>query len=405
MIQFAPTDDERQLQELVREFGQRHLRPALREAEAARAAPAPVAGEYHELGMTSLGIPEHAGGLGLGLIAQVLVWEELAAGDLGLALALPGPGAALPFLATMATPAQQQRFLSPFAGPEGARRRAALALFEPSGEGGLDALATVARADGDGYVLNGVKAFVTPAPAELYVVVARLEDLAGPAPSGTPRLAAFAVPGDVPGIGVSAPVDKVGLETVPTAHVTLRDCRVNGDHLLALDAPTRTHLQWVPGGYSGALGRALDAVRILAAAQFVGLARAAQEYAAEYATQRKAFGQHIAQFQAIAFLAADMATEVHAARAMTWRAAWLWDTGGDARTAAAQALVQAARAGMFCTDNGVQILGGHGYVDDHPAEKWMRDAKAHMVLNPGGSEDAANGDLAAWGVVGAREAR
>lgn len=384
MIQFSPTDDERQLQELAREFAQRRMRPALRDAEAAGGAPAEVAREFHELGLAAIGIPEAAGGLGLGLVAQALVWEELAAGDLGLALALPGPGMALPFLATLATPDQQRMYLAPFAseggapGADGSPRRAALATagLVPDAEGPLGL--PRARPTDQGYVLDGALPMVTPAPADLYLVPAALEGAAGP-----PPWAAFAIPGDAAGLSVSAPVAKVGLEAVPTAHLTLEECHVESRQLLGLDAPP------------GALQRALDAVRVLCAAQAVGLARAAAEYAARYAAGRKAFGQPIAQFQAIAFLAAEMAMEVEAARALTWRAAWLWDTGKDAAVAAAQALMQASQAAMFCTDNAVQTLGGHGYVDDHPVEKWMRDAKAHMVLNPGGTNEGLSARVAA----------
>ncbi len=383
MISFELSQDEQSLAGMAREFAETRLRPVLRECEAGRGVPEALGKEFFELGLATLALPEELGGVGLGPLSRAIVWEELAWGDLGAALAMPGPGLAAHALMVLADGAQRAEALEPFAGRDGFRRRGALALFEP-GFGGPPEFRTVARRDGPDYVIDGKKAMVLNGGlADLVVVVATLDPEAG-----WDGLAAFLLPGDTPGLAWGPRRETTGLETATYADLVLDGCRVPAGAKLA-------------GEGAEAFGRFLAELRIEAAAQAVGLARAAQEHAARYATQRKAFGQYIAEFQGVSFMVADSATEVDAARWLTWRAGWALGLEPGAGTGhppagelAAAAHAQALAAARFVTDRAVQVLGGHGYVDDHPVEKWMRDARAHAVLNAGGNPAWSDARLA-----------
>lgn len=354
MISFEPTDEEKSLLETVRRFAQSEIAPRLREAEELGKVPPMLVGRAQDLGLTLLEYPEGIGGHGLGMRCRALVEEELAAGDVAIAQGLCGPGPAGHALLEMGTQEQQARWLGGFS--DRVDRWGALAVTEPRPGFSLAQTATRARRQGSGYRLDGCKSFVDHGDtADPCVVVARLED---------GDLGLFPVALEAPGRRVTKRHEKLGLRAVSSVEIVFEDCPV----------PASDRLEAAP--FLSGFERTLARTRLVTAARAVGLARAALDYATRYAVERRAFGRVIAEHQGIAFLVAEMAMEVDAARNVLWHAAWAFDCGeGGAIREAALALAQAQEAVLFVTNNAVQVLGGHGYVQDHPVEKWFRDAK------------------------------
>lgn len=345
MIAFEPSSEQRTIVEQVRAFAAEEIRPAYRTCEEAGRVSAGIAERAHGLGLSLLEYPEALGGLGLGMGTRVLVEEELAWGDAGIATGLPGPGVAGYAVLECASAAQAVGLLAPFA--TGAPRWGTLALAEdvPGFEPGGVALSPVR--EGRGWRLRGRKFPVAPLAADLVVVVAVGPEL-------------FALSQEAAGIVFGPPQPGLGLGAVPSGELVL-DCLV--DESARLERPLR-------------LERVIERARLVVAARAVGLARAAFEYAARYATERRAFGKSIAEHQAPAFMIADMGIAVDAARALLWRAAWRFDTQPEAATVdVAMSLAAALEAAMAVSSDAVQILGGHGFMQDHPVEKWMRDAR------------------------------
>jgi acyl-CoA dehydrogenase len=373
MFSFALTDEQQAILTQVKRFAAEHVRPVLRASEEACGVPRDLRARYHELGLLLLEYPTAVGGLGLGMFTRVLLDEALAHGDVGIAHGLGGPGHAGYAVLELGTSAQAERLLGMFAGAAGAERYGALAIAEEPLGIRIAETATVATPVKGGFRLDGRKRLVDHGGlAEVYVVIARS--------SGAPELPGhepFVVHGNTPGLHASPPLDKLGLRTVVTADLVLDGCVVSESERLC-GAPV------VPG-----LSRVLQRIHLRTAAAAVGLARAASEYAAAYALERQTFGRPIAEHQAIAFLMAEMAMQVEAARNLVWRAAWCFDTDqADADAEVAMALVHATRAAGSVTENAVQLLGGHGYMQDHPVEKWMRDAKA-LALSWGTAESTS----------------
>lgn len=346
MLSFDLGEDLAQIQSTVRDFAQREIRPALREVER-KGLPRALSDRFAELGLLGLDWPEAAGGQGMGAISRAIVEEELAQGDLGAAFALDRGGAAAVFLQAVGGEAATGA-LSELLRSGG---RAALAVSE---EGSASTeLGCTARRAGEGWALSGKKCFVlNGGDAALHVVLAQVEPGKGLAGAG-----AFLVRG---GLKQRQTHISLGLQAVP-----LRD--------VELDGAVATRLEAL-GSLPEVLRRFYDKLSLVTSARAVGAAGASFEYARAYAEERTAFGKPIGHFQAVAFLLADMATAVEAARWMVWRAAWASERGpATAELAAAQA--QALEAAFFCANGAVQVLGGAGYVQDHPVEKWMRDTK------------------------------
>jgi alkylation response protein AidB-like acyl-CoA dehydrogenase len=363
VISFEPTDDEKALRDEVKKFADGELRRQGRDCEKARAVPPALRKTYHDLGLTTLDWPEALGGAGLSLVARAIVEEELAAGDGGLAVALDGPGAAGLAIRELGSEEQKKRWLAPLAEPGAAGRLAALALAESDLGSEIGHVTARAERESGGIVLNGRKLFVPHADAaELFVVFAR-------APSDDPRFAplrAYVLEKGAPGIAIGREDDRLGLQALRSFEVRFENARVAGDAVLA-----------PAGEWDAAFDRFLGRTWVVNAARAVGLARAASEYAAFYAQDRSAFGKKIGQFQGIAFKIADMAMEVNAARWLVWRAAVAIEKARPGATReAALAAVQANEAAVYCAIECVQVLGGAGYMEDYPAEKWMREARA-----------------------------
>lgn len=357
MYSFEPSDDQKTLLEAVRRFAARELRPAMRPAEEAGELPSALMRSGWELGLLPASIPEEFGGFGeRSVMTGVLAAEELAWGDLAGALALMAPNlVALPVLARGS--AEQKKSLLPgFAADS--FRPASAALMEPRFDFDAGALETRAVRRNGEYVLSGTKCNVPwAAESEWMLVYAALD---GPTQ-------AFLVEKGTPGLVVGERERNMGLSALPLYSVELRGCVVPGPRRL--------------GGEAGAdLSVVLDASRVAWGALAVGVGRAAYEYALDYAKKRQAFGEAIAQRQSIAFMLAEMATEVEAARLLVWEAAWLLDQGKDASREACLARTLADDMALMVADRAVQVLGGHGYIRELPVELWLRNARAFAVL-------------------------
>ena len=353
MASFELGDELTQIQATVQQFAAKHLRPKLRAIE--KSGPTAALREsFSELGLTGVEWPEAAGGQAMGTLVRALIEEELAIGDIGAAFALDAPGAASQLLLALGTPAAHAALKTLLQ----SGGRAALAAAE---EGkATDDFRTNAARTADGWKLTGKKAWVFHGgDAELHLVLAQVEPGKGLAGAGV-----FLVRAGNQGLRQSRTFTTLGLQAVPVREVVVEGAVV----------PSADRLD-APGTLPDVLRAYYDRLSLVTAARGVGLAHAAYEYARAYAEERQAFGKPIGHFQAIAFLLADMATAVDAARWLVWRAAWEYDAGKNPTSNIATAQAQALEASFFCANSCVQILGGAGYLQDHPAEKWMRDAK------------------------------
>jgi len=366
MVAFSPDEDQKMMQDSVAQLARTTLRPRMRQIEAARSVPEDIRKTAHEMGLGVVALPTEVGGPGLGLLTTVLLEEEIAWGDAGAAFGFGGPGAFGFAVTELGTTEQAVRLLAPFFaadGDDGHSRFGAVAWGEPKARPDREGLTTVATLEGDGYRLTGEKAYVTNADrADVFVVFAETEgEKAGHG------IGAFVVRKGVPGLAVKGRSTTLGLDAASFGGLLLSNVRVEKeDRLLA------------KGDFDAALVRFFVKNALVMAARSVGLARAAFELTREYCDTRMAFGKPVGHFQAVAFTLADRAMDVEAARALVWRAAWLWDEGKDSRAAllaSAYAISFAHEAAMKGGDDAVQLHGGAGFMRDYPVEKLMRDAK------------------------------
>jgi alkylation response protein AidB-like acyl-CoA dehydrogenase len=341
-----PTEEQLALKETLADFAAQVLRPAARGAEAARRTPEEVARRLHELGVTAP-VPEaHGGGGTFDALTYCIAAEELAWGDPAIAYGALGAGLAALVVDRAGTDEQKTAHLPTFA--EATPARSFVAFAELVAAGDLESLATTLAGDR----VSGRKYGVLEAEtAQLGIVVGRDPD--GGLAAG------IVAPGSYE---IVKPEDKLGLEAAPT-------------WVVDFDSPA----QPLPGGNE--LEQALLLTKIMAGAVALGCARASLEYASHYATEREAFGKPIGAFQGISFKIADMAIAVDAARVALWRCAWHIDRGTATLADAAEANGQCLAAAVLCGDDGVQVLGGHGFVTDHPSEMWFRDAVTLSVLD------------------------
>ncbi|MBN4050229.1 acyl-CoA dehydrogenase family protein [Desulfobulbus sp. AH-315-M07] len=361
MITFDLSEDQKLMQTSVAQFAKAVLAERVREFEKLRELPEDVRATASELFLGTVALPEEAGGQGLGLLTAVLLEEELGKADVGAAFALPGPGAFGVALCELGTAEQQEEFLSPFAQPD-ANAYGAVAWSElPNKE--RAGFSTVAKKDGDGWILNGTKSFVTHAGiANSYLVFAQIDEQAG-----WDGIAAFVVAADNPGLSIGERYTTLGLDAVRFGEVVLKDAKVSDKaRLLGGDDFTTATLRF------------FSKQALIVAGRAVGLAQFAFDVAREYCDNRKAFGKPIGHFQAVAFNLADRLMDVESSRWLVWKAAWSWDAGKDERTClglTAAAAAHTFEAVMRCTDDCVSLHGGSGFIRDLIAEKLMRDAK------------------------------
>ncbi|WP_052888476.1 acyl-CoA dehydrogenase family protein [Thermogemmatispora carboxidivorans] len=364
MLDFAPTEEQEEIRKLAQSIALDHLRPHARKAEAERDSSTELRLTLAQTGLTTP-FPEEYGGSGpLEAVTYTLIAEELAYGDPGLALNIIGSlmGPLTVWLA--GSREQQERYLPPFGDPtSGYLQRGSLAFAERSGSYTLADVHLQARRTGEGYLLNGTKRDVVHGQrADLRVVLARLAE----SESAEGQLCAFVLHGVQEGLSIQDEEEKLGLQAAPSATYHFHQAQLPAEALLG------------EAGSSGAV-RAATLYQILRAAIACGTARAAFEYCSAYARERIAFGRPIVSYQGIAFIIAEMAMKLDAARLLTWRAACSWDRGEADETLiyeAESAQHQAVKMAQAATTDAIQVMGGAGFMQDHPAEMWMRDAAA-----------------------------
>jgi len=350
MYSFEPSEEQKMLIDAISRYSTSDLRPAAHDAEENKELPPKLISKGWELGVLQASIPEAYGGFGeRSAVTGVLAAEAMAYGDLAGALAVGTPGLfALPILLS-GSEEQKKQYLPPVI--EADWRGYTAALLEPSFDFDPNDLKTTATTDGNDYILKGEKTFVPFATsAEAMIVFAKLDG----ATKG------FIVLKGAAGLKIGAEREKfMGLNALPFFKVTLDGVKVPKANLL-----------------EGDFAPVLAAMRVSIAAMAIGVARAAFEYSRDYAKEREVFGVKVAQKQAIAFMLAEMATEIEAIRLLTWEAAWVIDANKeDASKQAYLSLTGAVDMAMMVTDRAVQILGGHGYIREHPVELWMRNGR------------------------------
>lgn len=364
MASFQPTEEQQLIRDTVASFAREQIRPVAREADESGQIPSALLQQAWDLGLVQSPIPETFGGVGEipSAVTGALVGEELGWGDLSIALHVLAPRLVIQPVLTLGNTTQQQQVFPAYTGPHFTAGTAA--LVEPRFSFDVNELATTATQHANEFILNGTKCFVPlAADAQHVLVYARSSD----------GLGAFVVPRGTPGLTISEREKNMGLKAVATYELTLDNCRVSATARLV-----------------GSLAPQLNRSRVALASLAVGVARAAFEYARDYAKERHAFGTAIAQKQAVAFMLADMALEIDAARLLTWEAAWKIDAGQDtpsgngtvsgATREACIAKNYTANMVLKVTDNAVQVLGGHGYIRDHLVELWFRNARGFATL-------------------------
>jgi acyl-CoA dehydrogenase len=363
-LPFDLTDEQRDIQHLCRDFAAREIRPvSLEYDEKDTEVPWDVWHKAAGIGLTSFMLPEQYGGGGLtDCLTGCIVQEELSHGCAGIGNLIPSGGFFAEPVLALGDDEQKERWVRPLTTER--PPLTALATTEPQSGSDAAAIRTHARGVDGGYVISGQKSWISNGGhAKYYVIFATV------APgTGAKGVTAFVVEEGDPGFSWGKPMRKMGQRAIPNVELFLEDCFVPDDRRLGDEGQ----------GFRG-LMETFDRSRVTLAASATGLARAALEYAVEYAKEREQFGQPIANFQAVAFRLADMALRVDASRLLTWRAARLVDAGERATTEAAMAKLHASETAMFCTWAAVQTLGGWGYSREYPVEKWMRDAKLEEI--------------------------
>jgi acyl-CoA dehydrogenase len=312
-------------------------------------------------------------GLSLPLFMEELFW-----GCAGIGLSIVMPALALSAASQAALPEQLARWAPEMFGQPGALKLAALAVSEPQGGSDVSNLQTTARRAGGDWVLNGDKMWIgNGGIADVHVVSAVVDPNLG-----TKGQALFIVPRDTPGLRLVRKLDKLGCRASHTAEIALEDCRVPGDHLLGGDERLERRLDKArEGAGSTATLSAFEQTRPMVAAQALGIARAAFEFACEYAGAREAFGDPIIDKQGVAFPLAELAVEIDSARLLTWRAAWMAAQGVDFQLAeGSMSKLKASEVAVRATEQAIQVCGGWGYIRDLPVEKWYRDAKLYTIF-------------------------
>jgi alkylation response protein AidB-like acyl-CoA dehydrogenase len=349
------------LRETIRDFMTTEVEPVVDEHERARRFPADVVGRLGEMGWLGIPIPEDEGGAGMDTLAYAIAVEEIGRvwGSLGLIVAAHTSLGCGP-LHLGGTKDQKDRWLVPMAS---GRVVGAYGLTEPSAGSDAGGTRTTARFDeSDGcWVIDGGKRFITNAgQAGTYIVTART----GTTDKGAAEISAFIVPADTPGFAVGRLEEKMGLHASATGELLFDGARVPPENLLGeRGSGFKLFLQILDGG------------RISIGALALGLAQAAFDAAVPYARTREQFGRPIGSFQGVAFMIADMATEIEAARALVYRAAWRKDQGRDYSLAAAEAKLYASEVSSRVTNAAIQVHGGYGYVEEYKVERFLRDAK------------------------------
>jgi alkylation response protein AidB-like acyl-CoA dehydrogenase len=364
-------DSEHQLlRSTIRDFMEKEVAPVIETHEKEHSFPVEVVKRLGEMGWLGIPIPEDEGGAGMDTLAYAIAVEEIGRvwGSLGLIVAAHTSLGCGP-LHLAGTKEQKDRFLVPMAS---GKVIGAYGLTEPGAGSDAGGTRTTARWEGDGsgefepgasgeWVIDGSKRFITNAgQAGTYIITART----GTKDGGGAEISAFILPADTPGFRVVRIEDKLGLHASATGELAFDRCRIPAENLLGERGDGfRTFLKILDGG------------RISIAALALGIAQGAYDAAVPYAQTREQFGKPIGSFQGVAFMIADMATEIEAARNLVWKSAWLKDQGRDYSLVAAQAKLFASEVSSRVTNAAIQVHGGYGYVTEYPVERYLRDAK------------------------------
>ena len=356
-MDFELTPEQREIKALARDFAEAEIEPNASEWDREHRFPRELYPKLAELGLMGVCIPEELGGAGADFVSYILVLEELSRADagVGVTVAVHTSAVTLPIL-TLGTDEQRARFVPPLARGE---LIGAFALTETEAGSDAGALRTSATRDGEGWRISGTKQFISTAEyAGTFLLFARTD----PDTPGARGVSAFILDGDH--IRVTGREEKLGLNSSVTNSMAVEDAYVDGDRMLHDEGK----------GFAVAMST-LDGGRIGIAAQALGIAQAAYDAARAYALERKQFGQRIADFQAIQWKLADMATEIDAARLLVYRAAWLKQQGKRHTEEGAKAKLYASEMARRQTAEAIQIFGGYGYTKEFPVERYYRDAK------------------------------
>jgi acyl-CoA dehydrogenase len=379
-MDFQLSEDQLTVQKWAREFAESEIRPAAPEYDETEEFPWPVVKKAAEIGLYSVDfwtemVAQDQTGLTLPLVLEEVAW-----GCAGIGLGIFGTGLPLAALAYSASPEQVPQWAPKMFGTPEDPKLGAFAVTEANAGSDVSALRTTAKRDGDEWVLNGTKVFITNGGiADVHVVVATVDP-----ELGHRGQAAFIVGPDAPGIRQGKKERKLGIRASHTAEVVLEDCRIPLENVVGGMERLEAKLDSARAKNGTRVHHALktfEMTRPSVAAQALGIARAALEYAVDYAKDRTTFGEPIIKHQGIAFKLADMAMEVEASRLLTWRAAWMARQGVEFTHAeGSMSKLKASETAVSVTEQAVQILGGYGYIKDFPVEKWYRDAKIYTIF-------------------------
>ena len=391
------TDEQSELRDRTHQFARDVIRPVAAEYDQAQEFPWPVLEEAARHGLYGWELYAQLSVDPTGLSLPILM-EELFWGCAGIGLSIVMPALALAAIRQAATDEQLVRWAPECFGTPGDIKLAALAVTEPSGGSDIRAIQTRARRDGDDWVIDGHKVFIgNGGIADVHVVVATVDPEAGHRGQGV-----FIVPKGTPGLSMLRKLDKLGCRASHTGEIVLEDCRVPGDQLLGgwerlqeriakgreSEQGRKSLAPEQEGGAASAVHRrssaalgAFERTRPMVAAQAIGIARAAIEFARDYAAHREAFGQPIIENQGVAFPLADLAAELDAARLLTWRAAWMAAQRKPFENAeGSMSKLKASELAVRAGEQAIQTMGGWGYIKDFPVEKWYRDAKLYTIF-------------------------
>lgn len=358
MYAFEPDEEQRMLVEAVERYAENDLRPAARDADESGELPQEVIEKGWELGVLQASVPEQYGGFGEhSAVTGVLAAETMAWGDLAGALAVMTPATYALCILLAGTEEQKKSLISPVIDAEW--KPSAAAFMEPRFDFNPQAMRTQAVKNGAGYTLTGVKSMVPYADRADKILTYANED---------GLTSAFIVDSGAKGVSVGEREKLLGIHALPLYPVEYKEVELGADSKL--------------GGEKGfAAEPVIAGMQVAIAAMAVGLSKAALDYALPYAKEREVWGVPIAQKQSIAFMLAEMAIEIESIRMLVWEAAWLLDAGRDASKEAYLAFVGASDLAMMVTDRAVQVLGGHGYIREHPVEMWMRNGRGIPIFS------------------------
>jgi butyryl-CoA dehydrogenase len=360
-MDFQETPIQTELRELTRRFAQKELAPIIEADEDAETFRPEIIRKLGELGLTGVPLPEEFGGAGLGYQEYIAVIEEIAAVNSSYAISVSVTGLAQMILNLYGNDTQKKKYIPPLASGQAI---GAFALSEASSGSDAGSLRTTARREGDHYIINGTKLWITQSDiASTVILMART---GGPGPKG---ISSFIIEKGMKGFTTGKREKKMGLHTSHTMELIFENCKVPAENLIGSEGD----------GFKVAM-TALDNGRITIGANACGIARSALECAVRHSKEREQFGKPIGEFQGLQFMLADMATELDAAKLMVQRAAWTKDQGLPFSTQAAMAKLFASDTAMKITTDAVQVLGGSGYTQDFPVERYMREAKVMQIV-------------------------